>query len=90
MTRRPVDWDRRNAEQEVQVSARALHALHAFRFTEARDRAIAAHAKYADAVEPAARAMWTPANIRAIAGWLNTLADELDEGTEKPTQGELW
>lgn len=87
--RRPVDPVRRQEEQDAQATCRALHVLHGFRFPETRARAITANAKRADAVEPAARAMWTPQNLRAIAGWLTILADELaqDEDHEQQLAG---
>lgn len=73
-----AEAERQNAEQEVRSIAAALMNLSSVQYPEARTRIRAAFAKHADAAPPNDRAMHTPERIRALAGWLNTYADEME------------
>lgn len=73
-----AEAERQNAEQEVRSIAAALMNLTSVQYPEARTRIRAAFAKHADAAPPNDRAMHTPERIRALAGWLNTYADEME------------
>lgn len=71
--------ERENAEQSVRVVAASLANLSSLEYPERRADVRAAFARFADAAPPSDRAMHNPSRIRALAAWLITYADELEQ-----------